>query len=512
MQLTKDMQRDHGMTALLATYAVAALLLVSVSARLWWQSPLDLTPHEFDYFLGLFDSEDLRRAILLRSVGQGLQALGFVIMGALFLTLVRKLAEFPDALSERQIAAWSAGIAVIFALGLPWVSPDVFSYIGSGWADRHYHLSPYVAGVNAVPGADQEQMFANIFPQWRLSPTAYGPLFQEMAALLAGLSGGNIKLALVLFKVVALILHAGCSALVWYLAPASLKRAALLSYAANPLICFTMLTCVHNDHWMNLFVLLALLAVTRRRWLLAGVALGAAFGTKYFPLVFLPVFGLAALVQQREGRGRERNVVDAAVVVAGFAAITVLAYLPYPGALKSFSSVLSTGVTVYRNSVYHFINLFTINVLPGLLHTQPAVVTYETAGGAMLRGIFIALYAVMLLLMIDRLRRDPLKGIAEGCLAATVLYFILVNTGVQEWYLTWMMGLALVLPYERARNLALGLSACFLPLVIYTVKSPMLILEGSNFILYSLMLLLGGWYLASLARTIAPSREQESPG
>jgi len=109
------------------------------------------------------------------------------------------------------------------------------------------------------------------------------------------------------------------------------------------------------------------------------------------------------------------------------------------------------------------------------------------------------------------LRRDPLHGIAEGCLAATVLYFIFVNTGNQEWYLTWMMGLALVLPYERAHSLAWLLSASFLPLVIYTVKNPAPNWFIANVALYCLVLVLGGRYLASLARTLTWPRSSTRP-
>jgi hypothetical protein len=128
-----------------------------------------------------------------------------------------------------------------------------------------------------------------------------------------------------------------------------------------------------------------------------------------------------------------------------------------------------------------------------------------------LRGAYVVLYGIALLALVDRLRRDTLRGVAEGCLVVTVLYFLLVNTCNQEWYLTWLMGLALVLPYDRARSLAWWLSACFLPLVIFTVKNPAPIWFIANVALYCLVLVLGGRYLASLARAIR-TREWEIHG
>jgi alpha-1,6-mannosyltransferase len=494
------------LTALLAAYAVAVLLLIAVSARLWWQSPLMLIAHEFDYFLGLFDSPIPALSELWLTWGRALHALGFALVGCLYLVVVRKLVQTPSALTERSISAWAVLVSLLFAFGMPWVSPDVFFYIGTGWVESHYGSSPYLTSVTDVPGYAQDQMFSNIFPGFLDGTTSYGPLFQKLAALIAGLSGGNEKVALALHKAAALALHGGCSALVWRLAPVPFRRVALFSYAANPLICFSVLTCAHNDHWMNLFVLLALLAVSWRHWLLAGVALGAAFGIKYFPLVYLPVFGLAALVQKRESGGTARNVADAAMLTAGFAAAIALAYLPYPEALKAFSNVATSSIAIYRNSVYHFIDVLTVFVLPRLFGV-PALVASTQNVGVPLRLIYIALYGILLVALRDRLRRDTFRGIAEVCLAATVLYFILVDNTNQEWYLTWLMGLAFVLPYRRAHTLAWGLSAAFMPLVIYTVKNPAPTWFIANVALYCLLLALGSLYLVRLARTLRPVRE-----
>jgi alpha-1,6-mannosyltransferase len=490
-----------GLTRLLLAYAVVVLLLMLVSARLWFQSPLMLIQHEFDYFLGLFESPDPMLSETWVGLGRRLHLFGCVLVGALYLVVVKKLVLFPSTLSTRGIVGWSATVSVFFAVGMPWVSPDVFFYIGTGWLQSHFGLSPYIASAMDVPGFEHDQMFANIYPGFLGSTTAYGPLFQKLAAVLAGLSGGDEKLALALHKLAALGLHAACSALVWRLAPANFKRVALFSYAANPLICFSVLTCAHNDHWMNLFVLLALFAVSGRHWVLAGVALGAAFGIKYFPLVFVPVFGLAALVQQRESGGTARNALDATKFIVGFVGVLALTYLPDPNALKAFSNVATTGITVYRNSVYHLIDVVTAWALPVFFHKQGFLATYQNVG-VFLRGAYVVLYGILLLALVDRLRRDTLRGVAEACLAVAVLYFLLVNTGNQEWYLTWLMGLALVLPYDRARSLAWWLSACFLPLVIFTVRNPPPIWFIANVALYCLVLLLGGRYLASLVRAI----------
>ena len=370
---------DRKLKWLLAAYVIALSLLVSVSTRLWWQSPLNLTAHEFDYFLGLFASSESGQAHIWLARGRMLHFGGCLIVGMLYFALVTQLARNPQALRKRGIAGYSALVSLIFAVGMPWVSPDVFFYIGKGWAESHYGASPYLVPINHLPGYQADEMFANIYPGFLGTAAGYGPLFQKAAEVIAALSGGNEKLALALHKAINFGLHGACSVLVYRLAPAPFARVAGFSYAVNPLIGFSVLTSAHNDHWMNMFMLLALLALSRRHWTWTGIALGAAFGVKYFPLVYFPILGLAALVQQSEERAITQRITDASRFVVGFlATITGSFLLLYPEALPDFAGTLSSGgASVYRNSIYHFVNMMSAVVLPESIGTIAFFMSYQ---------------------------------------------------------------------------------------------------------------------------------------
>lgn len=491
---------DRPLIWLTLAYVIAVLFLVCASTRLWWQSPLNLTAHEFDYFLGLFSSSDSGQAQLWLARGRIVHFVGCLLVGMLYFALVTRFLRNPEFLTNRGVVCYSALVSLIFAAGMPWVSPDVFYYIGKGWSESHYGVSPYFVPINHLPGYQTDQMFSNIFPGFLYSTTGYGPLFQKGAEGIAALSGGSEKLALALHKGMNLGLHGVSSVLVYRLAPRSLARVAGLSYALNPLICFSVLTCAHNDQWMNMFMLFALLSLSRRHWTWTGVALGAAFGVKYFPLVYVPIIAFAALMQRSEERDLTQRLADTARFILGFlATITASFLLFYPEAVRDFASTLSSGgMLLYRNSIYHVVNMMSAVVLPELFGTRPFLLSYQHLGdmGANLRMIYMVIYVAVLLLMLRRLRRDTFTGTVEACLIATILYFIIANTSNQEWYLTWLIGLALVLPYAHARSLAWRLSAYFLPLVIYTVKSGSLFVELlSNAILYLLVLALGCHYL-----------------
>ena len=498
--ITGHQARDRVLERLLVAYVVVILLLVAVSARLWWQSPMQLVAHEFDYFLGLFASSDAGESGKWFARGRMLHAGLCLTAGLVYLAVVRRLMRNPHALTKGWIVCYSILVSVIYAMGMPWLSPDVFYYIGKGWAESHYGASPYLVPISNLPGYEEDQMVSNICPGFLHAVTGYGPLFQKMSEVIAALSGGNEKLALALHKSANVVLHGACAALVYRLAPAPFARVAAFSYAINPLICFSILTCVHNDHWMNMFMLLALLALSRRRWLWVGVATGAAFGVKYFPLVYVPIFGLAALVQPGVDYDLRRRVLDASKFVIGFSATVAASFLLfYPEALSNFASTLAAGgMPLYRNSIYHLVDLMLAYVLPGVSGTRATMLSlaHLQEMGANLRMIYVVIYAVGLLLFLRRMRRDTFSGSVEACLAMTVIYFIVANSSNMEWYLTWLMGLALVLPYGHAHSFAWRLSAFFLPLVIYTIKSgSILVWLLSNAGLYILLLALGGQYL-----------------
>jgi alpha-1,6-mannosyltransferase len=489
----------RALVGLMGAYAVAVALLMAVSARLWWQAPMVLTAHEFDFFLGWFSGLPAELAAERVLQGRWLHLGACLVVGLLYLGLVLQLARQPQALTPRTIAGYAASIAALFALGMPWLSPDVFFYIGTGWLESHYGVSPYRVTVGSLQGFRQDEMFNNIFPGFLNGTTAYGPLFQKVAALLSGLSFGHEKLALALHKGANLLLHGAACGVVWRLAPAALKPVALLSYGANPVILFSVLTCAHNDAWMNLGVLLALLALHHGRWLLCGAALGAAFCIKYFPLVFLPVLLLGVTVRLQDGRWRLRHLADAALLLAGFAAVAVAAHALYPESLPQFTRTATTGVSVYRNSIYHFVDLLYFFLLPLLFDVRAVWMSYGDLGRVFRIG-YMALYPVVLLAFVPRLRRNLLEGSAEACLVVAVLYFIVVNTTNQEWYLTWLMGFAFVLPQLHARMLAWRLSVYFLPVVIFTVKNLPSAVLFSNAWLYATVLALGATYLWQVLR------------
>lgn len=145
---------------------------------------------------------------------------------------------------------------------------------------------------------------------------------------------------------------------------------------------------------------------------------------------------------------------------------------------------------------------------PGDRPLTLALVGYALLGALLMSVSARLWWQTPMVLYIPRLRRDTVYAAVEMCLVATLMYFLIVNTTNMEWYLTWLMGFAFVLPGADARALGWRLGAYFLPLVIYTVYGLRLTQLLANTALYDVLLVVAGVYLLQLLlrpRALAPA-------
>ena len=456
--------------------AFVSLLLIAPSTRLWFQHPLTLTAHEFDLFLGLFAGASPHARTLIVGAGRVLHLAALLLIGVLYLKAVA-LARSPGLLSPRRLFGISAGFSLLYAIALPWVSPDVFYYVGLGWLESHYGLDPYTHFIGQV-GAPGDEMFRNVHPALALRPGTYGPVFQSLATGLMFISGGSIKAALVLLKLFGLALQAIAGLLVWELAEPENKVVATFAFVCSPLVLFCALTGAHNDQLMVVFLLLSLLLVRRNLWVLAGLSLALGTGVKFAPLLLVPLFLLEALHSRDAARPRLRlRIVPPLAFLGGFALGVAAFCLPYPSSLTSMQNALLRGSGAWRNSVFHLTVLVDYFIVP-----------CPFSGARIVLGGLFALGAVGVAAVFLRDRRRAIPGTLERCaIALFALYFLLLNTSNHEWYMTWLLAFAFVGAGPEAERLGLRLSAFFLPLVIFTIGAAPILLLGANVSIYLLL-------------------------
>ena len=190
-------------------------------------------------------------------------------------------------------AAW----ALPLLLALPVFSGDAWTYLAqgemlSGPAD------PYVDGTGAAGGA----LSAHVHPDWRFTPTPYGPLhllLMQGTVAISGHSGWPTIIALRMLTVAFVALAAFALSRLAELTGAR-RNVAMWLGIANPIVLVHLVGGLHNDAMILAFALSGLWlatasaapAISRRRSLAllacAGIVFGLAVTIKVTSLLLLP--------------------------------------------------------------------------------------------------------------------------------------------------------------------------------------------------------------------------------
>ena len=481
-------------------YVVVSFLAVAPSLRVWLQSPMEITRWEFDYFVGLFGDAPTPEWLRYTMAGCFAFSLCLLLGGLLFWAIAARLESEDEVSDGRTVREATWLLVTVFLAGVPFLNVDVFFYIGKGWLESGYGLSPYSAAMTGVPSWETEGMFRNVYWGFRTHVDSnYGPLFLKVAAALTWLSGGSEKAALALFKVVSLGLHLLAGAIVARLVPPERRRFTFFVYALNPVSLYSFVTAAHNDVLMNALVLAGLLAIRRGRPFGAGLALGTAAAVKYVPLAFLPFF-VATLFPWTRGQLRERGLGPLLRLVLGFTAAFVAAHALYPEGFHPLLVAAEGGSGSIRNSLRHVAFFVHLLVVPIDAAAFQRVTTL----------LFVLAYGVISVRFVLA-RRAGRKGfcLEEAATVSVLAYFLLANSSNHEWYLSWILGFALAAPDRAFSAFAVRISALYMALVVYTVNSPTAVVWVTNTVQYFVLLGCAAPLLWRLARRPADGDERD---
>jgi alpha-1,6-mannosyltransferase len=342
----------------------------------------------------------------------------------------RQLVSRPEL--ARTAATWAAPL--LFAP--PLFSRDVYSYLAQG-AIFTRGLDPYRLGPAVALGID-DPLVRSIPDLWRDTPDPYGPLFLMIGRAVGDLTGEDVLLGVLAYRIVELV---GLAMIVWAL-PRLARRVradpdrALWWGAANPLVLLHVVGGAHNDGLMVGLMLagvevgLAGIAARRHLVLIAGAGLiVAASAVKAPAILALAYLGLA---QARSRGGRLPDIVRATAIMTAVAATIYLALalctglgvgwltaLDVPGSVVSFLSP-TTDLAIAAIVLGDVAGLGAhVDTDLALLHTT----------GVLVAGVFAARS------LLGTLRgRDPVASLVTGM---TALALLAVQT--QPWYLLWAL-------------------------------------------------------------------------
>jgi putative effector of murein hydrolase LrgA (UPF0299 family) len=321
---------------------------------------------------------------------------------------------------------------VFYAVALiapPTLSIDVASYVAHGSVRVDLDENPYLTPASAGAGTPLGSELARY--GWRpvhpVSP--YGPLWTDIEVATVSAVGGTAARVLVL-KCIASAASLGVAALIWFVLGGRRPEERLVgtvAYLWNPMIVGEIAGDGHNDALMALLVLAAL-ALTLRRPIVAGVASTAAALTKYVPLLFLPAQAVYVWRAERE-TGRRRRI--AAVSGSIGAALVIVTFAPYWVGARTFHG-LSESAAASGTAATTTIVGEAVSRLPGLPNAGPAL--HVIAFAAMLAVVAMAAASV---------RTGPGLFRATAWIAFA---FLLASPTYWPWYAVLPVALAAVVP------------------------------------------------------------------
>ena len=238
------------------------------------------------------------------------------------------------ALRPRWLIATVVAVHVVFLLGPPLLSSDVFGYLDWARMGALHGLNPYSSQSTSVVS---DPVYG--FVRWHTLTSPYGPLFTlgTYALVPLGLAGSLWAL-----KLVVTVSSLGCAALVWRCARTRGRppQMALALYGLNPAVLVYTLGGFHNDTIMMVMVMAAVyLALTGRER--TGAIMGSlAVGVKSSAGLVMPFLILGA-------SDRRRALVTA---LAAGAAVLVVALIAFGGQAFDFINILGVQQTVNSGS------------------------------------------------------------------------------------------------------------------------------------------------------------------
>jgi hypothetical protein len=217
------------------------------------------------------------------------------------------------AVSPRIAIGAIVALHVVFLVGPPLYSADVFGYLGYGRVGVEHGLSPYVDGIAALR-ADPIDPYV----RWHDGVSPYGPLFTLLsyAFVPLGIAGGFWA-----FKLLCAAASLGVIAIVWRLASARGHDpvAAAIFVGLNPALLVFEVAGAHNDTLIALVMMSGIAAALGGRSATAAGAVTAAMAVKASAGVMLPFVLLGA-------ERRRAAIAGAALATAVAAAIAFVAF------------------------------------------------------------------------------------------------------------------------------------------------------------------------------------------
>ena len=331
--------------------------------------------------------------------------------------------------NNKQMYIYIAIISLIFVIVVPFLSSDVFYYLGVGRLDSKYGQNPYYVTIQEfVESGDnsqyleQDTVLANGYRNyWANTTVVYGPIWTLICKIVAGISFGNIDIALLIFKLLNMAIHLLNCYLIYKLTG---KKLFVLLYGLNPYMFIEGIANVHNDIYVVTCILSSLYFLLNKKNIIVSVVfLALATAIKYFTILLLP-FIIIYYFRDKKPLERLKKCFLYGMLFIFIVAIT---YLLYVQDIQVLSGIMTQQEKFAKNFYIILMEYFDI---PNLV----------TDVNAVFLGLFIIIYFFTCLILLYKKQikfREEMRK-TEYFLVA---FLFLLITNFQTWYIMWLFPL-----------------------------------------------------------------------
>jgi hypothetical protein len=331
--------------------------------------------------------------------------------------------------SPRKVFAAAAATVAVLVNITPVGSGDVASYAAYGRI-ASLGLNPYTVTPVQLPGGAANAYTSIVSPQWRATPSVYGPIatWQQMIAVHIG--GDRAWLTIWILMIMAGLAFLATGYVLMKTA-ANPVRAGLL-WTANPLLIVGLVMAGHIDALQALFAIIAIVLSRRRpsvvNDVLVGLLVGAAGGIK----VTSAIVGLAIAIPLIHDRAWGRLVRSATVAL-----VTVLGLYYFSWGFGALGPAASADKNVISPTVWQAVQVITLHCFgAGAEHSVTSVFGY----------LWPPLMLALAWYLYNRLSPDVPTVVAGTC--SLIFAWVIVS----PWQLPWYTSLAWVTLALLPRN------------------------------------------------------------
>ena len=331
--------------------------------------------------------------------------------------------------NNKQMYMYIAIISLIFVIVVPFLSSDVFYYLGVGRLDSAYGQNPYYVTIkdfvesgNNSQYLEQDTVLAKGYENdWGSTTVVYGPVWTLVCKIVAGISFGNIDIALLLFKLLNMSIHLVNCYLIYKLTG---KKLFVLLYGLNPYMFIEGIANVHNDIYVVTCILSSLYFLLKKKNIIVSIIfLALATAIKYFAILLLP-FIIIYYFRDKKPLERLKKCFLYGMLFVFIVAIT---YVLYIQDLQVLSGIMAQQEKFAKNFYIMLMEYFDI---PNLVSNVNKVF--------LISFIIIYFFTCLTLLYKKQIKfREEMRK-TEYFLVA---FLFLLITNFQPWYIMWLFPL-----------------------------------------------------------------------